>query len=188
MPLSKTAHLISGRAGVQYNGAMPKPIRIVLADDHLILREGTAGLLRREPDLKVVGEASDGLEAIELARSLKPDVVIMDVRMPGVSGIEATRQIRETMPQVLVLVLTAHDDEQYVFSLLQAGANGYLLKTVPASELVKAIRQVVEGGMPLDPSIARKVVLHISGEADGAPPEASLPILNWSCFNFWHRA
>jgi DNA-binding NarL/FixJ family response regulator len=144
---------------------MPSPIRIVLADDHLIVRQGTAELLRREPDLEVVGEAGDGLQAIELTRALKPDLVVMDVRMPVLSGIEATRRIREAMPQVFVLVLTAHDDEQYIFKLLQAGANGYLLKTAPASELVKAIRQVVEGGMPLDPTIAQKVVLKLSGPA-----------------------
>src|SRR3990172_3202800 len=150
---------------------MSSPIRLLLADDHAMLRQGTAELLRREPDLEVVGEASDGAQAIELARQLRPDIVVMDVRMPVLSGVEATRRIRESLPNVRVLVLTAHDDDQYVFALLQAGASGYLLKTAPASELVKALRQVHEGDTPLDPSIARKVVLRMTRErapaADG---------------------
>ena len=129
-----------------------------------MLRQGTAALLRREPDINVVAEAGNGQEAIDLAGRLKPDIVVMDVRMPVLSGIEATRHIRETMPGVQVLVLTAHDDDQYVFSLLQVGASGYLLKTAPVSELVKAIRQVRDGESPLDPAIARKVVLRMSGK------------------------
>ena len=137
-------------------------IRIVLADDHAVLRQGTAELLRREFDFEVVGEAGDGQQVIELAQKLKPDIVVMDVRMPVLSGIEATRRIRETLPSVQVLVLTAHDDDQYVFSLLQAGASGYLLKTAPIGALVKAIRQVREGESPLDPAIAHKVVARFS--------------------------
>ena len=142
---------------------MSDSIRLLLADDHVMLRQGTAELLRREPDLDVVGEAGDGQQAFELASTLKPDIVIMDVRMPILSGIEATRRIREQFPQVQVLVLTAHDDDQYVFSLLQAGASGYLLKTAPVGDLIKAIRQVRAGESPLDPTIARKVVVSMSG-------------------------
>ena len=128
--------------------------------------------MRREPDLEIVGEADNGQQAIELAHALKPDIVVMDVRMPVLSGIEATRRIREALPNVQVLVLTAHDDDQYIFSLLQAGASGYLLKTAPVSELVKAIRQVRAGESPLDPAIARKVVARMSGER-GSPADAS---------------
>jgi DNA-binding NarL/FixJ family response regulator len=142
-------------------------IRILLADDHAMLRQGTSELLNREPDIEVVGEAGDGQEAVELALRLAPDVVIMDVRMPVLSGIEATRRIRETLPGVQVLVLTAHDDDQYIFSLLQAGASGYLLKTAPVSDLVKAIRQVQAGESPLDPSISRKVVVRMLGDRGG---------------------
>jgi two-component system, NarL family, response regulator LiaR len=141
---------------------MKSPIKILLADDHVMLRQGTAELLRRESDLDIIGEASDGEEAVRLAIKLKPDIVIMDVRMPVLSGVEATRIIRETLPDVQVLVLTAHDDEQYIFSLLQAGASGYLLKTSPVGDLIKAIRQVQSGESPLDPSIARKVVVRMS--------------------------
>jgi two-component system, NarL family, response regulator LiaR len=139
-----------------------KSIRIVLADDHVMLRQGTADLLRRQPDIDVVGEAANGQEAVLLAQQIRPDIVVMDVRMPVLSGIEATRIIREQLPQVQVLVLTAHDDDQYIFSLLQAGASGYLLKTAPVSELLKAIRQVHAGESPLDPTIARKVVARLS--------------------------
>ena len=154
---------------------MPNPIRVLLADDHVMLREGTVALLRRERDIQVVAEASNGQEAVDLASQLKPDIVVMDVRMPVLSGIEATRRIRESLPDVQVLVLTAHDDDQYVFSLLEAGASGYLLKTAPISELVKAVRQVHDGEMPLDPSIARKVVLHMSGKGSKSSAVVTTP-------------
>jgi DNA-binding NarL/FixJ family response regulator len=143
---------------------MSNSIRLLLADDHVMLRQGTVALLRRERDIQVVAEANNGQEAVDLARQLKPDIVVMDVRMPVLSGIEATRQIRAALPNIQVLVLTAHDDDQSVFSLLEAGASGYLLKTAPISELVKAVRQVHDGESPLDPSIAHKVVLHMSGK------------------------
>jgi two-component system, NarL family, response regulator LiaR len=150
-------------------------IKILLADDHALLRQGTAELLRREPDLRVVGEASNGVQAIELADALKPDIVVMDVRMPAMSGIEATRRIRDAQPAVQVLVLTAYDDDQYVFSLLQAGASGYLLKTAPIGDLIRAIHQVREGESPLDPAIARKVVAHFSSEHPASPAPDNLP-------------
>jgi DNA-binding NarL/FixJ family response regulator len=153
---------------------MSNRIRLVLADDHIMLRQGTAELLRREPDLEIVGEADNGQQAVELAEALKPDIVVMDVRMPVLSGVEATRRIRESLPNVQVLVLTAHDDDQYIFSLLQSGASGYLLKTAPVSELVKAIRQVRAGESPLDPVIAQKVVARMSDE-HRSPPDASAP-------------
>ena len=149
---------------LSYNFYMSGPIRILLADDHVMLRQGTAELLQREPDIEVIGEAGDGEQAVALARHLNPDIVVMDIRMPVLSGIEATRMIREELPGVQVLVLTAHDDDQYIFSLLQAGASGYLLKSAPMNELVQAIRQVQAGESPLDPAIARKVVVRISAD------------------------
>ena len=146
-------------------------IRIILADDHAVVRQGTSELLRREVDLDVVAEAENGLQAVELAQSLKPDVVIMDIRMPELSGIDATKRILETVPGARVLVLTAHEDDQYLFSLLQAGANGYLLKTAPINELIRAIHQVHEGRSHIDPSLVHKLVERFSerGDASGSP-------------------
>jgi NarL family two-component system response regulator LiaR len=149
---------------------MSQPIRILLADDHVMLRQGTAEILCKEADIEVVGEADNGQQAIDIALRLRPDIVVMDVRMPVLSGIEATRRIRETMPEVQVLVLTAYDDDQYIFSLLQAGASGYLLKTAPVNELVDAIRLVRSGESPLDPSIARKVVVRMAGDQGSRIP------------------
>jgi DNA-binding NarL/FixJ family response regulator len=133
-------------------------INLILADDHAVVRAGTRQLLERQPDLRVIGEAADGEEAVRLAKELKPDLVVMDVRMPRLSGVEATRRIKTEAPEVAVLVLTAHDDDEYVFALLQAGANGYLLKTAEMEELVKAIRTVAAGQSALDPMVAGKVV------------------------------
>lgn len=133
-------------------------IRLVLADDHAVVRSGTRELLEQQPDLKIVGEASDGEEAVELAQELEPDVVVMDVRMPKVNGVEATRRIKAALPDVRILVLTAHDDDEYVFALLQAGANGYLLKTAEIDELVRAIRTVASGQPALAPEVTGKVM------------------------------
>jgi DNA-binding NarL/FixJ family response regulator len=135
-------------------------IHILLVDDHEMVRQGTAELLRRVPEFVIVGESSDGEHAVELARAKRPDVVVMDVHMPGLSGVEATRRIRESLPGVHVLVLSAYDDDYYVISLLRAGASGYLLKTAPINELVRAIQQVYAGEFPFHPSILRKVVLN----------------------------
>jgi len=134
------------------------PIRILLADDHIMVREGTRRILERETDLKVIGEASDGQEAITLADKDHPDVVIMDISMPVMNGIEATKQIKRIAPQIAVLVLTAYDDDQYVFAILEAGAAGYLLKNARGSEVIDAVRRVYAGESVLHPSIAKKVL------------------------------
>lgn len=133
-------------------------ITVLLADDHVLVRQGTRELLEREEDLEVIGEAGDGVEAVELAAELHPDVVIMDIAMPKLSGIDATRRIKATQPDSAVLILSAYDDDQYIFALLEAGAAGYLLKDVPAQELVDAIRAVYVGESVLHPAIARKVI------------------------------
>ncbi len=133
-------------------------IRVLIADDHAVVREGTRQILEQEPDLRVVGEAADGDEAVKLTGSSKPDVAIIDISMPRVDGIEATKQIKALYPQVAVLILTAYDDDQFVFSLMEAGAAGYLLKSVRGSELVDAVRAVYSGESVLHPSIARKVL------------------------------
>jgi len=154
------------------NTGLPE-IRLVLADDHAVVRSGTRELLEQQPDLAIVGEAADGEEAVRLAGQLRPDVVIMDVRMPRMSGVEATRTIKKEYPNVKILVLTAHDDDEYVFALLQAGANGYLLKTAEIEELVRAIRMVAAGQSALAPEVTGKVVAQFaSGKPlPDAPPE-----------------
>jgi len=133
-------------------------IRIVIAEDHVFVREGTRRLLEQVPGFEVVGEAGDGSEAVALVERLRPDVVLIDIAMPGVNGIEATRRIKARQPGTTVLVLTAYDDDQYVFALLEAGAAGYLLKDVRSSQLVEAIRAVHAGEPVLHPVIERKVL------------------------------
>ena len=133
-------------------------IRIILADDHVILRQGTRQLLEHESDMDVVGEASDGAEAVELVSKLKPDVVIIDVAMPGMNGIEATKKIKEILPGTKILVLTGYDYDEYIFSLLEMGAAGYLLKDVSGDELVGAIRAVYNGEPVLHPTVMRKLM------------------------------
>jgi DNA-binding NarL/FixJ family response regulator len=136
---------------------MPQ-IRVLVADDHEVVREGTRRMLEREDDLIVVGEAENGAEVVRLVDQLGPDVVVLDVRMPHLSGIEATKQIKKDHPQVRVLVFTAHDEDRYVFPLLDAGADGYVLKTVGQRDLAKAIRDVWRGETALHPAVARRVV------------------------------
>ena len=137
------------------NKAMWKmnPIRLLVVDDRADLRQNVVEVLRSESDLEVVGEADNGQQAIDLAFKLKPDIVLMDVSMPMVSGIEATRRIRDTLPAVRVLVLTADQDIHYVFALLEAGASGYLFKSTMVRGVVDAIHQTLKGQVPLDPAI-----------------------------------
>ena len=149
------------------------PIRVVLADDHAVVREGTRQLLEREDDITVVGEASNGKSAIELVESLQPDVVVMDVRMPDVGGVEATKTIKKRFPKVEILVMSAYDDDEFVFALLEAGASGYLLKTAPVKDLIKAIHEVAEGQSALDPVVARKVLRQFTTGAPRKKTEVS---------------
>lgn len=142
-------------------------IRILLADDHAIVREGTRRVLEEEDDMEVVAEAGDGEEAVKEATRLKPDVVLMDIAMPRMNGIEATKQIKELVPATAVLILTVFDNDRYVFSLLEAGAAGYLLKNVRGVELVEAIRAVHSGESVLHPAIAGKVLRRFMPSAQG---------------------
>jgi NarL family two-component system response regulator LiaR len=143
-------------------------IRILIADDHIVFRQGTRKLLEAEPDLEVVGEAGDGEEAVALATELHPDVAVIDIAMPGVDGITATKRIKEISPDINILILSAYDDDQFVLRLLQAGAASYLLKSVSSRELVNAIRSVSEGDSVLHPTIARKVLGRFVPSSDRA--------------------
>jgi DNA-binding NarL/FixJ family response regulator len=120
-------------------------IRVLLADDHTLLRQGLAGMLRADPGFEVVGEAADGSEAVEQALLTKPDVAVLDISMPRLGGLEATRRIRKALPQTRVLVLTMHEDEEYVLQLVRAGASGYLVKDSAAQELMNALRALKQG-------------------------------------------
>ena len=148
------------------------PITLLLVDDHPVVRKGTRELLEGESDLTVLGEAAGGEEAIEQARALRPKVILMDVSMPGMNGIEATRAIKAEWPACGVLVLTSYDDDAYVFALLEAGAAGYLLKNASEEDLLGAVRAVAAGESALHPQIARKVLgrFSASAQAPGTSP------------------
>ena len=135
-----------------------KKITVLLADDHRILREGVKSLLEKAQDIEVVGEASEGGEAVAKAQALSPDIVLMDITMPGMNGLEATRQIKALKPNTRVLILSMHESNQYISQFLKSGASGYVLKDTAASELVGAIRAVSQGDAFLYPSIARKLL------------------------------
>ncbi len=152
-------------------------IKILIADDHALVREGTRQILEQEPDLIVVAEAGDGEEAVRLAGTFKPDVAIIDIAMPKLDGIEATKQIKALYPTIAVLILSAYDDDQFVFSLLEAGAAGYLLKSVRGHELMDAVRAVYAGESVLHPSIARKVLNRFASVSRGLREQKPLEIL-----------
>lgn len=133
-------------------------IRILIADDHALVREGIKALLKMNDDIEVVGEASDGQEAIKLALKLVPDIVLMDISMPGLGGLEATNEIKKQEPNIKIIVLTQYDDKEYISRFLKAGVSGYILKKAVGSELINAIRAVHRGEMYLFSSIAAEVV------------------------------
>ncbi len=135
-----------------------KKIRVLLAEDHTIVRQGISALLKSEPDLEVVGEASDGLEAVEMAKKLTPDVVLMDIAMRNLNGLEATRKIKKLFSHMKVLVLTMYENEEWIFQILKAGASGYLIKDSAMTDLISAIRAIYQGDSYLSPSISKKVI------------------------------
>ncbi|MBV9232296.1 MAG: response regulator transcription factor [Chloroflexi bacterium] len=147
-------------------------IRILIADDQVITRQGLRTMLSPTPGIEIVGEASNGVEAIELATSLQPDVILMDLKMPGINGIEATRRIHRTSPHIAILVVTMFTDDTSVFPAIRAGASGYLLKDTDQAELLRAIQTVAAGGVIFSPGIARRVLLYLAQLPPNAPPQA----------------
>jgi DNA-binding NarL/FixJ family response regulator len=149
-------------------------LRLLIADDQMLVRVGFRKLLDGEPGLAVVGEAADGLEAVELAAELRPDVVLMDIRMPRLDGIEATRRVAAELPGIAVLVLTTYDLDEYVFNALRAGASGFLLKDSPPDELIAAIKIVGRGDALIAPSVTRRLIAEFTARLD--PREALPPV------------
>jgi DNA-binding NarL/FixJ family response regulator len=150
---------------------MPR-YRILIADDHAILREGVRALLATADDLEVVGEAADGREAVDLAQQLDPDVILMDVAMPGLGGLEATLEIRRRVPRAKILVLSQYGEPEYVRRFLKAGVSGYVLKKAAGADLVSAIRAVMRGGLVLDPEVARTAVQEAGSTEQGEASNA----------------
>jgi DNA-binding NarL/FixJ family response regulator len=156
---------------------MPNKISVLLVDDHSLVRRGFRRMLEDEPDMNVVGEASDGAEAIKLAKELKPKVIVMDSAMPGTGGLVATRKILESSPEQIILMLSMHSEETLVRQALEAGARGYMLKNAVDLELAAAIRKVVKGEVVLDPQVARRASL--KGERNGGLTTRELEILQF---------
>jgi DNA-binding NarL/FixJ family response regulator len=168
----------------------PEKIRILLADDHPLMRSALRDLIEQEEDLLVVGEAGDGSEAVRLTETRKPDVVIMDISMPIMNGVEATKRIKESSPETSVLILTVHTDIHTIFSILQAGASGYLVKSIYGPEVINTIRSLMDGELVLSPGISEQVVKyalqHVEEPGRGKPvpsgprsmPAKAMEVLN----------
>ncbi|MGB9813343.1 MAG: response regulator [Thermovenabulum sp.] len=137
-------------------------IRVIIADDHALVREGIAKILSLDPDIKIIGEATDGKEVIELAKKLKPDVILMDINMPNVNGIAATREIKRENPDIKIIALTIHEQVDYLLELIRYGISGYVLKDVKPDELIKTIRDVFDGKGVIPPSMTPKVFEEIN--------------------------
>lgn len=159
-------------------------IRVLVVDDHALFREGMVGILNAQPDIRVVGEASDGLEAVVMARSLRPDVILMDITMPGMDGVEATRQIKQELSEVHIVMLTVRDEDEKLFEAFRNGADGYLLKTIRAGQLVEMIRAVNRGEPAIGPGLAarmlnefRRLAASAMNMTSSAPSDEALAIL-----------
>jgi DNA-binding NarL/FixJ family response regulator len=148
-----------------------RSLRAVLADDHAVVRAGIRQFLEAAGGIQIVAEVDDGLAAVEAVKAHDPDVVVLDIQMPGMTGIEVTRWVRANARRTGVLILSAFDDDPYILAVLQAGANGYVLKTADAADIVQAVRAVHEGKSALDPEIARKVMAQVSGRSLALPVE-----------------
>jgi two-component system, NarL family, response regulator LiaR len=154
------------QAGGSNASSSSPPARLLIADDHDLVREGLLAVLEGEPDLQVVGEARNGKEAIEMARQLRPDLVLMDVRMPEMDGLAATRAIKEELPQTSVVMVTMHENPDYLLEAIRAGAAGYILKDAAGERLVEAVRRTLEGEVPLNEGLAMRLLQRLAGEEE----------------------
>ena len=155
-----------------------KPVRVLLVDDHELFRQGMANLLNQQPDIQIVGDAGDGLEAHHRAVALKPDLILLDINMPGVDGLEALQLIRADLPETTVVMLTVHDEDEKIFKAIRAGAQGYILKNTPSTEFLQMCRQALRGEAALSPRLAGRILTEFArepgeGEDDPSDGEAS---------------
>jgi len=171
---------------------MSPPIRVLLADDHAVVRAGIRQFLERAGDIQIVAEASDGEAAQALIEQHRPDVAVLDIQMPKASGIEVTRWVRAHQPAVGVLILTAYDDDPYVMAVLQAGANGYVLKTASPGEIIQAVRDVYAGKSALDAAIAQKLMAQVGGRGEFSPvaplTEREMEVLRLAAKGYTNKA
>jgi DNA-binding NarL/FixJ family response regulator len=172
---------------------LSQPIRVILADDHAVVRKGIREFLETDDALTVIAEASNGDEALKLIRELQPDVAVLDIQMPGQSGIDVTRAARAARLPVGILLLTAFDDEPYIRAALQAGANGYVLKTAEAQDIIEAVQAVHEGKSAIDPAITRKLLAQMSRSAAAEAPlerltERELEVLRLTARGYTNKA
>ena len=152
-------------------------LRVLIADDHTIVRSGIRMLLQTEKDIEVIGEALDGEQVVEMVEMLHPDVILMDISMPGINGIEATKRIKDRFPEIQILALTMHHSDEYFFAMLKAGASGYLLKTAETDELLNALHTVSRGEAFLYPSMTKRLIQDYVAKKD-CPGESGLPALS----------
>jgi len=153
-----------------------RPIRVILADDHAVVRKGIREFLEEEGDIAVLAEAADGNSALSLIQDHAPDVVVLDIQMPGLSGIEVTRALRAAGSLVAILILTAYDDDPYIMAGIQAGANGYVLKSAAPDEITRAVRAVHEGQSAVDPSVAAKLMAYVASQRSIPPTLTAEPL------------
>jgi DNA-binding NarL/FixJ family response regulator len=156
------------------NTSVDRPIQILIADDHPVVRDGLCSMLSTQPDFQVVGEAVNGVEAVQLATRLRPDVILLDLEMPDRDGVSVLTQMRATDPQARVIIVTAYDTDERIVQAVVAGAQGYLLKGAPREEIFRAIRVVYEGGSLLQPVVASKLMRHVSHQAGQSADRGSL--------------
>jgi DNA-binding NarL/FixJ family response regulator len=156
---------------------MSRPIKLLIADDHPVVRDGLSGMFARDPDFEVLGEAGDGAEALALARELQPDVILMDLRMPGMDGVTAITELAKQGSAARVLVLTTYDTDTYVVPAIEAGATGYLLKDAPRDELLRAVRAAAAGESVLSPSVASRLVSRVRTPESGPLTQREIEVL-----------